>query len=961
MKMKVSALIIALFWVLALADHPADQRSIRFYAEDLLEARQQADGTHFTSVRILKERLAGLMPPPQNGTVPPSCPVNTWDHRVRTRRQDSSPSDERWKGDGAADIPDMMINQEGYASSFNQRDPCICMFPDRSFVTVWQDERNGDLDVFAQKCSFSGSPQGFNFEVGEEEFPKDQFLPCVSVMDDTSFVVVWVDEQGFEIYGKEYRKDLSPAGSAFQVEDSPIPFTTWLPAVSCGPDGEFVVVWADTRSGSNIYARRFDPSGVPLGAGFKVNQDDGSRLHASPGVAVGLSGNFVVVWEDYRNLNGDIYAQRFDAAGASLGENVLVNLDSLAEDQYNPCVSVGLNDRFMIAWVDLRYGDRAILARILSFADPPGDTTLFSVSSGSAAQDGPPIVADTLGRFTVAWTEYAASDPTVYARRFDSLGQALGGKMIISSSHAAGERHGACISSAPDGSFSVAWMDKRAGNYDIYAQAVTSNGFLNGTNLLVNDDELGANQDHPQIAIRSDGGFAVAWEDFRREGSDIFMRRFDQSANPLSDDRMVNDSLGRFYHGKPDLACDDSGNLLVVWEDTRGGLLELYAQMFDHSGNPTGGNFRVNCQGMINNSSPCCDISPAGDLVVVWSASEETCSHVFGRLLTYSGKPADTCFMVNDDGLSVEHLNPRVAMDGSGAFVVVWQDRREGQDRIYAQRFAPDGSRRGGNFPTYCDRADPAQYDPDLDLNQRGDLVITWVEPFLSPTMIFAQMYDSSGAPVDTNLAVVDDPLAFPEKPKVALTDDGHFIVAWTDGRSSVSDIYFQAFLNGSRLGSNRMVNGESQALQDIVDITTGGSFLYSVWRDNRVPGLGFSIFFNTVDFTETAVEDEQDEEGSPPRGFRLAQNYPNPFNPVTTIRYAVGGKQGRPVPVTLKIYNVLGQWVRTLVDEEKGAGTHLACWDGRDESGRQVSSGIYLYRLEIGDHRVTKKMLLLR
>jgi hypothetical protein len=126
------------------------------------------------------------------------------------------------------------------------------------------------------------------------------------------------------------------------------------------------------------------------------------------------------------------------------------------------------------------------------------------------------------------------------------------------------------------------------------------------------------------------------------------------------------------------------------------------------------------------------------------------------------------------------------------------------------------------------------------------------------------------------------------------------------------------------------------------------------------VPSLGFSIFFNTVDFTETAVEDDQDEQ-SPPRSFHLAQNYPNPFNPVTTIQYAVGGKRGRPVPVTLKVYNVMGQLVRTLVDEEKVAGSYLVSWDGRDDSGRQLSSGVYLYRLRIEDLRVTNRMLLLR
>jgi hypothetical protein len=964
MKLKVSIIIFAVFWVFALADHSANYRSIQFYAEELLKARQGLEGSGFTSPETLKERLAGLKGFRRDQNTATPGLVGQPHYFMEAARPKGYSFHRRWKTTGSADIPDMMVNQENYSSSFNQRDPCICMFPDRSFVTVWQDERNGDLDIFAQKCSFSGSAQGFNFEAGEEDFSRDQLLPRVSAIDDTSFAVIWVDEEGFDVCGRKYYRDLSPAGSAFQIDDSPIPFTTWSPKISSGPDGTFVVVWADTRSGSNVYARRFDHSGNPLGASFKVSQGDGSKLRTSPGVSVGHSGKFVVVWEDYRNLDGDIYAQRFDSSGTGLGENILVTLDSFSEDQYSPSVSMGLNDRFIVAWVDLRYGyeHKAIFARSFSFENPLGDTALFSVTSGtsSVVQGAPPIVADTLGRFTVAWTEYTPSDPTVYAQRFDSLGQALGDTIIVSSLQCAGERHGMATSSSPDGSFTVTWMDNRSGNYDIYAQAVTSDGFLNGTNLTLNDDELGANQDQPQIAVREDGGFVVVWEDFRRGGSDIFMRRFDQSASPLSDDHMVNDSLGRFYHGNPDLACDGPGKAVVVWEDARGSLLEVYGQLFDPSGNPMGGNFRVNCQGMVSSSFPCCDMSPAGKFVVVWSASEGNGNNVYGRLFSSDGAPVDTCFVINDDGLNVEHLNPRVAMDSSGGFVVAWQDRREGQDRIYAQRFAPGGSEIDANFAIYCSRPDPPQNNSDLDVNQRGDFVVTWAEPFLSPAMIFAQRYDSAGVPVDTNIAVINDPLAHPDNPKVALTDDNHFVVAWTDHRTPGSDVYFQAFFSGLPQGPNRRVNDAESALQDLPDIDVWNSYVYSVWRDNRAPGLGFSIFFNTIDFTETAVEQNQDEERVP-EGILLSQNYPNPFNPVTTIQYTVDGKQSRGAPVTLKIYNVLGQLVQTLVDEEKSAGTHRATWNGRDDRGEQLSSGVYLYRLEIGELSVTRRMLLVK
>jgi len=91
------------------------------------------------------------------------------------------------------------------------------------------------------------------------------------------------------------------------------------------------------------------------------------------------------------------------------------------------------------------------------------------------------------------------------------------------------------------------------------------------------------------------------------------------------------------------------------------------------------------------------------------------------------------------------------------------------------------------------------------------------------------------------------------------------------------------------------------------------------------------------------------------PKSFALMQNYPNPFNPETYVSFAL------PVgsPVSLKIYNVAGQLVKTLVDgEQMGAGLHVVRWDGRNNNGEEVASGIYFYKMSAGDFHATKKMV---
>ena len=92
------------------------------------------------------------------------------------------------------------------------------------------------------------------------------------------------------------------------------------------------------------------------------------------------------------------------------------------------------------------------------------------------------------------------------------------------------------------------------------------------------------------------------------------------------------------------------------------------------------------------------------------------------------------------------------------------------------------------------------------------------------------------------------------------------------------------------------------------------------------------------------------------PQNFVLAQNYPNPFNPSTVISWRLAISQ----VVELKIFNLLGQEVRTLVNEKQEAGSHAVIWDGKDEQGNLVASGIYFYRIQAGDFVQTKKLLLI-
>lgn len=141
------------------------------------------------------------------------------------------------------------------------------------------------------------------------------------------------------------------------------------------------------------------------------------------------------------------------------------------------------------------------------------------------------------------------------------------------------------------------------------------------------------------------------------------------------------------------------------------------------------------------------------------------------------------------------------------------------------------------------------------------------------------------------------------------------------------------------------------------------------VLSDNTVIGQ-FDVLFDAPDRSrisssqmgsEEIAEDVEriaiTQDNDIPKDFSLRQNFPNPFNPTTIIQF------GLPVSshVMLKVFDLLGREVKTLVDGERGAGFHQVRWDGMDVLNKATPAGVYLYRLVAGRYVQTQKMILVR
>jgi len=167
--------------------------------------------------------------------------------------------------------------------------------------------------------------------------------------------------------------------------------------------------------------------------------------------------------------------------------------------------------------------------------------------------------------------------------------------------------------------------------------------------------------------------------------------------------------------------------------------------------------------------------------------------------------------------------------------------------------------------------------------------------------------------------------------------------------------------------GANAVVNREPDKAdynygEQVRLIAHGGpNWVFSHWNDNRADTSAVKVIFVNdnksyrANFRLVSAVDAGKEKL--PDQFGIWQNYPNPFNPTTEIHYAL------PLPehVTIRIYDIRGRLVKTLIDFNQPAGRYSVVWDATDNSSLKVSSGIYFYRMQAGEHIFTRRMVLLK
>ncbi len=329
---------------------------------------------------------------------------------------------------------------------------------------------------------------------------------------------------------------------------------------------------------------------------FLVNDDGGSADQSGPSISMDAVGNFVIVWYDFRNANWDIYYQRYNDAGLALGVNTKVNDDTQDASQEHPSISMDAAGNFVIVWDDYRNNNYDIYyQRYSSTGGALGVNTKVNDDVGTAKQWDPSISIDAAGNFVVVWIDERNVNRDIYYQRYSSTGGALGVNTKVNDDAENTDQISPAILFDVTGNFVIVWHDFRNNNWDIYYQRYNGTGGAVGVNTKVNDDSGSEFQMYPSISMDVVGNFVIVWHDFRNINWDIYFQRFTSTGSALGANIKVNDDAGSMHQKLPSISMDGVGNFVIVWQDNRYGQYntDIIGQRYFANGNPNGGNYRI--------------------------------------------------------------------------------------------------------------------------------------------------------------------------------------------------------------------------------------------------------------------------------------------------------------------------------------------------------------------------------
>jgi Secretion system C-terminal sorting domain len=486
---------------------------------------------------------------------------------------------------------------------------------------------------------------------------------------------------------------------------------------------------------------------------------------------------------------------------------------------------------------------------------------------------------------------------------------------------------GGTICGLTNGGFVICWVsDEQDGSmFGIFAQMYNENGLKTGAEFQVNSITNGY-QVNVSVSGLEEGGFVACWDDWQLESSifSIYGQIYDKNGVKIGNEWQLNidDNLRDFY---PNVVGTKDGGFMVCWKREElysSSNDRVYTQIFDKSGDKVGNELLVNSYSNFLVGPPCIsELSNIG-FIICWRGyiPNGSSSDIYAQLFDENAIKVGTEFVVNTYTNDAQR-RPFILELSNDGFIICWDsDEQDGSDRgIFGKYFL--------NEPINHNLFELNLKYPELDAT------------LFSINPLF----------------------------KWSKTTEQHINFPW----ELTYDLYLDKAISFINPIIYKSILDTTFQIEPLLPDQT---YYWKVLAKNY---YGDSLWSSDVNgfYIDQNATDVIEIKSSIPDKFELFQNYPNPFNPTTTISYTIPQssvmlnlfqhlnnselpKQVRDdnVNVTLKVYDVLGREIKTLVNKSQLPGNYEITFDATE-----YPSGIYYYKLVAGDFVETKKMLLLK
>ncbi len=848
------------------------------------------------------------------------------------------------------------------------------------FVT-WQDKRGGvDDDIYGTHVSSDHTIIAPGSGVPVVSVGGTQSAKSIEYAGNNEAFICWSDSrlgENIDIYGQ--RLDVS---MQLIFEENGIPIANTL-GLETRPRATFVnnttsfVTWKSGDEDARILYQFVDADGLVFDdAKFISNYN---AIQTAPRVKRSNSGEVFISWKDLRfdPVDGDIFMQKVDVNGDVLWSSG-VQVDSTEGINFSGRFSANNNGGVNIFWEKGVYPDVDIMFQSFNENGQPLSDQALVVSGGAGYQFAPNVIQGSSDSVFVVYADQGSGSIDLRYNYYKGMTPLLDANGALAIKGLDGDVKYSHAFTSDDQNVLLMWEDNRE-TKKIYGNRLADGSFshLNGNQVSFSDNSSTEIDLSSPFMINTSTGIYTATFDATETPKKIRLNKLNTNLENVWSQNGIaltpeNDQRNAYL---VDLGENGVG---CFWSESRSFIsgFDIFFQSIDVDGSIqlVQGGISV---AMSNGDDYIKDIvpTPDGNYLIFWVEEIWPASRLKFNKIGPNGSIAigwpPSGFSLSDQSLEANNVAVKKISDSEGV-LAVWNQDGNFSD-VYAQKINWDGDVQWGNYGVSICTADNDQSAISFDIDSDGSFAFISWEDYrngVDYNIIGKEIDIHSGSVPNQDIYFSSDTTS-QQKPLVKSVAPGEFILIWEDGRGYYNsdpllingvDLYGSAYIVGS--GRTTGIDGIPISVeyhdQKKAKMTkySGNDYLLH-WIDLRSSGKEdlANYYAKTIRRSDILSTEENGRSIPMPNSFSIESVYPNPFNGNISFDFNVSS----PGLIEFRVFDIGGRLVRDDLIVNGYQGKHRISWDGRDQFGRLVSSGIYYYKLSSGSSIVKGKITYLK